>query len=284
MQLILAVLLSVLATAKMCFQSAISKKNVKNSADALYFNILAFAVISIVFLPWMFNCSGAVWIYAAMAAIFTIGYQMFYTKALSVGNVSLTVLAVNFSMVINVIASYIFFDEKISAVRLVAIIMMIISFVVCNGTTEVKISEKKRLVYAGVAMLTNSCASVVQKFFGESSYSDENRAFISCIYLMAALMSSVIYSIAKKNSQKTFKLNFDVIKYAVAVGVSLALYQLFFTYGLVHIDGTFLFPAQTGGTMLLSTLSGIVIFKDKFTRKQIVGIILGFIALILMNY
>jgi len=66
---------------------------------------------------------------------------------------------------------------------------------------------------------------------------------------MVALMSSVIYSIAKKNSQKTFKLNFDVIKYAVAVGVSLALY-----------------------------------LKDKFTRKQIVGIILGFIALILMNY
>ena len=62
------------------------------------------------------------------------------------------------------------------------------------------------------------------------------------------------------------------------------MYLLFFTYGLVHIDGTFLFPAQTGGTMLLSTLSGVLIFKDKFTRKQIVGIILGFIALILMNY
>ncbi len=284
MDYILIFLMCALATSKISFQSAFGKHSVKNSTDALIFNVFAFVVSAAMFLPKVFDCSPAVWIYGIFGGIFAVAFQLLYTKALAIGNVSLTALIINFSMVINVIVSYIAFKEAISAMRFCGICMMIASFIICNGVGKVGSVNKKWLVTAVVAMLSTSGGGIVQKILGESQYKDENQAFISCLYIVSALIGLLIYPMLKKGEKLSFKINFGMIKYAAAVGVSLALYQLVYTYGLAHIDGTFLFPALGGGTIILSTLSGVLIFKDKFTNRQIIGVIIGIISLVLMNF
>ncbi len=284
MNYILIFMLGILSSTKMSFQSAFSRKSVKNSTDALCFNIFVFTASTILFLPKIFGCSPAVWLYAAADAFFTVAFQLTYTKALSIGNVSLTVLIVNFSMVINVLASCLLFDEPISLIRFIAIVMTVISFVICSGLREEDRGDGKWFIFTILAMISNSCGSIVQKFFGESVYHDENQAFISCLYLLATAVGIAMYPIMKKREKRNFKVDFVLIKYAFAVGISLALYQMIYTYGLATIDGTFLFPAQTGGTIIFSTLSGVLIFKDRFTKRQIIGVVLGFISLVMMNY
>lgn len=284
MEYMIVLSLSILATAKMAFQTAFSKKNIINSTDALFFSIYFFFVAAIIFLPEVFGCSPAVWIYAAVSASLTIGYQLFYTKALSVGNVSLTVLTVNFSMVINVIASYVFFGESISYVRFFAIVLTIISFVICNSNNKKEKSEKNWMMFTILAMIFHSLASISQKVFGESIYSAESQANVSCLYIMATLISVIIYQFMRKKEKRTFKVGFDMIKYGAGVGITLGIYQAFYTFGLANIDGTFLFPAQTGGLIIFSTLSGVLLFKDKLTKKQLVGVALGLISLVLMSY
>ncbi len=284
MDYILILLLSILGTAKMSFQSAFSKKTVRNSTDALCFNIFVFMTVSVLFLPRVFGCSSAVWLYAFLSGVFAVAYQLFYTKALSIGNVSITVLIANFGMVINVLISYLFFDESISFIRVVAIVMTVISFIICSDVKKKENSEIKWLIFAVLAMISNSLAAISQKIFGESPYFNENQAYISCLYMVSLVIGVIIYTIVNKKEKKTFKVDFKMLKYAFAVGVSLALYQMVFTYGLAHIDGTFLFPAQTGGIIILSTLAGVLIFKDRFTKRQIFGVIIGLVSLVLMNY
>ncbi|MEE1223717.1 MAG: EamA family transporter [Clostridia bacterium] len=284
MDYILIFIMCVLATAKMSFQSAFGKRAVKNSADALVFNIFVFIVSAMLFLPKLFGCSAAVWVYGAFGAVCAVAYQLLYTKALSIGNVSLTAMISNFSMVINVLVSYMFFDEPISLMRLFGIALTVTSFVICNSGGEKSGVDKKWLIMAVLAMFATSAGSIVQKMLGESPYKAENQAFISCLYLLSALIGVLIYPLLKKGEKLNLKINFGMIKYAVAVGVSLALYQWVYTYGLANIDGTFLFPSLSGGTIVLSTLSGVIIFKDKFTNRQKIGVIIGIISLILMNF
>ena len=57
------------------------------------FNSFVFAFSAALFLPQIFGCSNEVWLYAAVGAAFTVIFQLLYTKALSMGNVSLTVLS-----------------------------------------------------------------------------------------------------------------------------------------------------------------------------------------------
>lgn len=284
MKYILVFLLGILASAKMSFQSAFGKKSVKNSIDALSFNIFVFMASAILFLPKVFNCSPAVWLFGIIGAVFTVTFQLTYTKALTVGNVSLTVLITNFSMVISVIVSCLFFGESISFVRFVAIVVTVISFMICSGVRDGDTGDKKWLTYTIIAMLSTSCGSIVQKYFGASVYHGENQAYISCLYIWSTIIGLIIYPIMRKKEKRNFKINFSLIKHAVAVGLCLGIYQVIYTYGLANIDGTFLFPAQTGVTIIFSALSGVLIFKDKFSKRQIIGIMLGIISLVMMNY
>ncbi len=284
MEYLIIFMMCLLATSKMTFQSAFSKHSVKNSTDAVVFNIFVFITSALLFLPNVFDCPPPIWIYAVVEAAFTLLYQFFYTTALSVGNVSITVLIVNFSMVLNVLISYIFYNEPISLLRFCGIILTIISFVISNKNYNTKGIQKKWLLFTLLSLLTSSAATMVQKVFGESMYKNENQAFISCFYIIAALFAVVLYNVLKKNTVKTLKIGFGVIKYAIATGICLALFQFFNTYALSRIDGTVLFPAYTGGTIILSTLSGVLIFKDNLSKKQVFAIFIGIAALVLMNF
>lgn len=281
---ILVLLLGVLASSKVCVQTAFGKKSVKNSTDAMCFNVFVFIAAAIMFLPQVFGCSEIIWLYSAVGAVFAVSYQLFYTNALSVGNVSMTVLMVNFSMVINVVISRLVYNDSVSFVRLLGICMTIASFVICNGVEKMTGVEKKWIVYTLLAMVSNSLGSLVQKALGESAYAEENLAFISCLYIVSAVMGIIVYMILNKKEKRGFKIGIGMIKYAVGTGVLLGLYQMVYTYALAQAEGTFIFPAQTGSIIIFSTLSGVLIFKDKFTKKQLIGVLIGMIALVFMNY
>lgn len=64
MQYFLILLLSILSTVKISFQSAFSKKSVKNKADILVFNFLVFLFSGILFSVGIVNSSPAVYGYA----------------------------------------------------------------------------------------------------------------------------------------------------------------------------------------------------------------------------
>ncbi|MBR3942360.1 MAG: EamA family transporter [Clostridia bacterium] len=286
MKYLIVLLLCILAVTKLSIQGAFGKKNVKNSSDALVFNGVVFVVAALLFSPSVFGCSPAVWLYALPASIFTVAYQVFYTKALTMGSVSLTVLIANFAMVLNVLVSYFFFGDSMSPIRLSGIVITVISFIICTDFKKTQKKTQKWLLMAVLSLFTSSAGSVVSKFFGESPYKNESAAYVSCLYIVSAVLVCIIYLIMHVKGKKiTFsKGPLNVIKYALGVGISLALYQLIYTTALGKMDGTFLFPAITGSTILLSTFSGVLLFKDMLPKRQIVGIVLGIIAVVLMNF
>ena len=71
--------------------------------------------------------------------------------------------------------------------------------------------------------------------------------------------------------------------YREAVGLLLALYRRFNMYALSVVEATFLFPTYAGLNSLLMMLSGIILFKDKLSRKQTIGLICGIASVVLMN-
>ena len=285
MKYLIILALCVFATCKISFQGAFGKNNVKTSADAIIFNFFVFVFSALMFLPKVFSCTPVVWVYAGCAAFCTVLYQMFYTKALATGSLSLTVLIVNFNTVVCVLVSYFIYNEPISFVRLIGILLTAICFVVCTRFDDDKTSQKNWLLYTVLALLSCTLGTLAQKVFGESPYSSESPAFISCMYVIAALFSVMFYGFLRVVGDKvTIKISFNMLKLALAVGVSLALYQLVNTYALANIDGTFLFPAYIGGSIIFSTATGVLIFKDVLTKKQIAGIIIGIVATVLMNF
>ena len=78
-------------------------------------------------------------------------------------------------------------------------------------------------------------------------------------------------------------MNRFALTYGFLTGVILGIFQILNTKAIATIDAGLLFPVYNGGTLVLATIMGVFLFKDKLSRKQIASIIVGIIGIILIN-
>lgn len=283
MQYLIVLGICVLSTMKMSFQSLFAKKGVKTTADSVFFISMIFAASSLVFLPYVIYINLEILAYAALFALCSVVFQLVYTRALSEGNVSFAVMFANFAMIGPIIVSCVVYGEKPSVLRIIGIALTACAFLVTvkpEGKTT-----KRSLLFCFLAMLANSSVGITQKIFSSSEYSDKNFTFSSVAYLISAVLAIGVYFVlAARGNRKTFKIGKLPIIAAIGAGVSLGVYLALNTYATATIDGTFLFPAHAGGSIIFSTFTGLIFFRDKLTVRQIIALILGTSAIVLMNF
>lgn len=284
MDYIVILIMCIFASAKLCFRNIFDKKNSKNSIDIWYFNVFAFMMPALVLLPKVFVTRPIVLAYAAIAAVLMVLCYFFYTKALSFNSdAPATAVVVNFALVINVVTSFFFFHEPISNIRLVGIALAVVAFIICGGIPK-KSANKKWLTFSILAMLTYSAMAIVQKLFGASPYSEENFAFVSFLYAVASATSAVIYFFLRRKEKVSYKMDLSALSFILGVGLCLGVFQAIYMFIMSRLDGTFFFPVQTATTTILSVIAGILVFKEKFSKRQLLGAVLSFVSLILISY
>lgn len=285
MDYLLITILCALATSKVVAQGAFARKNVKSVSDSTLFNGFVFVFSALIFVWRAIGASPMILPFAVGFGVFSVIFQICYTAALTQGNISLTVLIVNMSMIIPVCVSYFVFDEKLSPLRILGIILTVITFFIVTEFKGGKKSSKRWLLLSVMTMLADGGAKIVLKFFGESAWRDEREAFVSCAYIAAAIVSLAFYLITlRKGKGISIKRSPQIFLVAAITGVILALFQLVNAFAVKTVDGTFLFPAYTGGFIVFSVFTSVFIFKEKLNLKQIIGLIIGLLALVLMNF
>ena len=282
MKYLLVLTTASLATAKMSFQSAFAKKGVCTGADSVFFNMLIFFAAAMLFFPYLFGASGAVLLCGAIYAVCNVAFQLTYTRALSEGNVSIAVMFANFGMLVPILVSCVLYDDRPSVLRLVGIGLTVLSFIVSVKPGSGK-GEKRYLLFALLAMLLNGLSLSVQKLAGKQGIG--GLSFVAASYLCCALLSLLVYAIcALRGQRKTFKVSKRPVLFAIGAGCSLAIYLAVNTYAAGVIDGSFHYPAHSGGAILLSTLAGVLIFHDRLSRRQVLSCAIGVVAIVLMNF
>ncbi len=90
---------------------------------------------------------------------------------------------------------------------------------------------------------------------------------------------------AEASPRKTLreKLPLVLILYIVIMAVCLYLHSYFKTLAAGELNATQLYPLNQGGALLLSTAMAAIFFKEKPNTSSIIGIVLAFVALLLIN-
>lgn len=284
MDLLFILILCVLATSKVTIQALFAKKNIKNISDGVVFNGLVFLFSALVYIKNALSCNLAIMAFSVVFGLLTVIFQLCYVKAMSCGNVSLTVLIVNLSMIIPVTVSIVAFGERLSGLRVLGIILTL-GALVLNLDKENKSTDfKKWFLLSIVASLSTASISLSQQLFGKTQWAGLTRTFVACGYVVSALFSFLLYLVLKsKGKSITFKLKPNVFVLALCVGIILGVFQFLHTRAVAIIDSTIFFPTYNGGTLVLSTLSGVLLLKDKLKNNQKISVLIGIIAIILMN-
>ena len=274
--------LIILATSKVFLQSSYAKKYISTTCESIAFNGIIYLFSSLIFinaLKTSFPVIGFALIFGGLTVLF----QLCYIRAMSVGNVSLTVLIVNSSMIIPILGSALFFNEQFGVLRIIGIITIVISLIF-NVEKNSDKTERKWLCLAISAFVLNSALAVCQQIFGKSECGGERTSFVAWSYLLATAISFLVYLILKLKTKKQGRAPLRaMLIYGLFAGVFLGVFQLVNTKAISEIDAGLLFPIYNSGTLILSTLIGVFVLKDKLKRKQILSILVGVVGIVLIN-
>ena len=286
--LVLTVLaLALGAASKATLQSLFGKKNIKCFDDAIIFNVLVFITSSLVAAVFgdLSKLNSKTVIVSIIFGVTCFLFQIVYMKTMSDGPVSITVLFSNFGMIIPIIVSILFYNEKVTEKTVIGFVLVAASIILNALGKDDKKATKKWLGYAFLTFLTSGTMVAVQKISSSNLSDSETVNFVSVSYAAAAVLAFAVYFFRKKfmSGGRTFKMGWFAVLSAVAIGAILSAVQVYLTRGIEKFGALILLPCYNCGTVVMVFIVGLILFKEKHSLPQWISALLGVAAIVFLS-
>lgn len=290
MKYLLIPLMCVLAVLKITLQSDFSKKSDKSIYDSVFYNMLMFLVAAVSFSPFLFGGSieRLTLVQGIIMGILSVIFQFFYICAFSKGKMTLTVIINNFSMLLPIGVSYYMFNESLGFMKIIGISLALVSLVLVTAKGKNETISKKSdnilwLVFMVLVFLSNGFISINQKIYSKIEPNLQIFDFVAIAYISAASISVVILIVMRLlNNQKKSKLNSKMLISGASAGVIIGIFQCLNTYAASVIDGAVLYSSYNCATSILSATVGRLLFKERLSKKQFIGVIIGILSIMFL--
>ncbi|MDC6364977.1 MULTISPECIES: EamA family transporter [Flavobacteriaceae] len=222
------------------------------------------------------------WGPVALGVLFIVIFNLM-AKTAQVAGVSVASVATKMSLVIPVIFGVIFFKEKLSLLQVLGIFLALGAVYLASVKTKNISINKKDVLLPLLVFLGSGIIDTSMKYFEERHLSNEEVAIFSSMIFGCAALTGCIF-ILMKSSQKPLKLNFKNVLGGIVLGVP----NYFSIYFLIRalksnvFDSAALFTLNNVAIVLLSTIVGIVLFKERLSLKNWSGVALAIVSIILV--
>lgn len=211
--------------------------------------------------------------------------------ALQVGPMSYTSVIISFSTLISALSGVMFFNERLGWAQIVGIVLMLTSFVLAakNGDDEKK-ANFKWLFLCLITFAATGGIGVMQKVHQSSEYRDELNAFLIIAFISSSILCTIFAAILKRRegrssdaksnvSKKLFVLLLGVM---IVSGACVAVNNKFNLYLSGVMDSAVFFPIVNGGGLVLTTLAAVLLFRERLSKKQWIGVVLGIASVVFL--
>lgn len=223
-------------------------------------------------------------IMAALVNGLVMCYNIIGFRLLKSGTMALyTLFLMSGGMVVPYIFGMFFLNEPFSGLKTAALILILTGVIVSNAdNTKV---NSKQIAMCMIVFILNGFVSVISKLHQIEVRFDTVNAtdFVLIGGIFKFIFAGILYLFTRSNFAENTKPKTKITPFiiiiasAAAGGISYFL-QLF---GAVSLPATVLYPFVTGGSVVLSSLAGVIFFKDKLSKNLILSIILCFIGTVL---
>lgn len=221
--------------------------------------------------------------YAIIFAILLISAQWFLTVAMSKGNVAICVTVYSLGFIVPTITGIVLWDEKVNLSNTVGIILVAVAVIVSaiNKTDDKKkISLGEYIVPLMISAPAGGFMGVIQTLQQKSAYSGQLPQFVVISFSIAMLISFIGFLFAKKDCEKSTskKLWFGVI-----LGACYGCVNMTNTLLAGRLDASVFFPAYNISNIFVSSLLGVLIFKERITKREVAVFVLTVMSILLLN-
>ena len=216
-------------------------------------------------------------IFGIFTAVITITHML----ALNTGPYAYTAVIISFATLIPTFSGAIFWEEQVYPIQFLGIFLMLICFVLStNSESSQTTHTSKWLFYCFLTFCLNGSIALMQKWHQSTPYKEELSTFILIAFASASVSSLLMSLIQIKKEAETPCLSGKWIYLALFAGIAFGLNNKMTLYLSGIMDSAVFFPVYNVGALLLNTFSGIVIFREKLSKRQIVGIAVGIVSVL----
>lgn len=191
-------------------------------------------------------------------------------------------------MLIPCVLGHFFWNEKLNLFSITGIILAIISIVLLKDSSRIQNKVNLKGIIIGLLVfITSGGIMIVQKimglyFIGESVSAYNFYSFFISFLIMGSFLGVKLKRVERKSFDK------KDIKYLILCGfgsaVSLCIINYVMTTLASSIPSVILFPLFNGLGIVCVCVGSSILFKEKLTKKKVVGLIIGLIGLCLVNF
>lgn len=275
-----------MASTKNILVKGLSGHSIKNRE---FFGVqaLIFASGSVVLLiANAFDFNGVSWFTVWISLVYgvlLIGAMWFYNLSLTMGKTAVCATVYSFGFVLPTLSGWLFWGEDVSVFAAIGIVM-VFPVLIISGTGSKKGSKeaqgKKYIVYLIIAMLCSGALGIVQKIQQKSAYANQKNTFILLAFFVG-LSVSLIFFFAKRSSEK--KIDRRGVGICALVGMFYSVCNMINTHLAGTLDSAIFFPALNIGSIVISMILGMIIYKERLVKKDILVLCLGAVAILLVN-
>lgn len=226
----------------------------------------------------------------AIMGVFFFGIITFYDKALQLGPLSITSFVFALSMIVPIIVFIIFFNEPFKLTYAIGLALAIISIIFINfkktksKDITKKAIDKKWYLYCILGFIFNAGTLLCGKFHGKFVENGNPYQYLFVNFVVATILSLLFY--LPKETRESLK-TAEVNGWFIALIAILAIVNVAGNLGSVilakYLDSAVLYPISNGGTVGISVILSVFFFKEKLQARQVVGLIVGLLAIVVLS-
>ena len=230
-----------------------------------------------------FNFPSEIWLYGIIAGILYCSASFLTYVALGCGSFAMSMLILSYSIVFSIIYGLFFLNEPATPLTYVGLALIMISLFLTKfeNNSEKTNFSLKWLICIGLSVFGSGMFSVItraQQFKFNNSYNNE--------FMIVALGFSttmlLVIGLIKDGKHFGYILRYGV-PWTLGAGASNGITNILamFLYTLMPIS--IASPVQAGVKVIISFAISVILFKERFSILQWIGVALGAVALVLLN-
>ena len=270
-----------------------SKLCMRHNGDLYLFNTLS-ALLSFITLFVISAVKGdlhmpsfyTVWM-GALYGVFTALFTLLNMMALQTGPLSYTNTIVFCAMIIPSLSGMALYGETVTLAQYGGIALMLLSFLFSvDKKNDTRGMSLRWLALCIGSFLFNGAVGVMQKIHQNSPQKEELGMFLLSAFVVVTVCSGILTLVHAVHGEKPTALQKETrgktILYVVLTGVGIGFCNQINTYLAGVMPSIIFFPLVNGVAILFTLVIGLVFWKEKFTKKQWIGLAAGVASIVLL--
>jgi drug/metabolite transporter (DMT)-like permease len=205
----------------------------------------------------------------------------FFTLSTAKAGIAITAVSSKMSVILPVIAGFIYFGDNITIYKIAGIFIALFSFILVLAKGKNFAVKLTIFLLPAVIFLGTGINDTLLKYAHHFLLGNDNTIFITTIFSISFIFSLLYVSfifILKSRSISVLSLLAGIILGIVNFGG-----VFFILKSLDHYEASFYFPVSSVSVVLMTSIIAMIVFKEKLSVINWTGIILAIISILLIS-